>query len=234
MQTSQRLSRRATEPDDNAGTGAALPLTALPHPMVLQGASTKVVPLRGVRAGASGDGQLAGSDARTALALRGWFVQSLLLEAIIRDEAGDVIAAEQALERALELAQQDDVVIAFTVDPVPALLERYVRSQSSHAALISEVFRLLGRGGSVAPPSGSEGLLEPLTEGEARVLRYLPSNLSKREIADELYVSLHTIKTHMKHIYAKLDAHNRREAVQHAREYGVLGKAPRGRRDATE
>jgi LuxR family maltose regulon positive regulatory protein len=71
----------------------------------------------------------------------------------------------------------------------------------------------------------SEALLEPLTGGEERVLRYLPTNLSKREIAQELYVSFHTIKTHMKHIYQKLDAHNRREAVERAREHGLLASA---------
>lgn len=113
-------------------------------------------------------------------------------------------------------------MIAFTVDPVPALLERYVRPGGAHAALVSEVFRVLGRAGSVPAPAGPERLSDPLTEGEARVLRYLPTNLSKREIADELYVSPHTIKTHMKHIYIKLGAHNRREAVQRARDHGLL------------
>jgi LuxR family transcriptional regulator, maltose regulon positive regulatory protein len=196
-------------------------------------AATNVVPLHRAPAGAPRAAQLAGGDARSAPALRGWFVQSLLLEAILRDEAGDGIAAEHALERALELAEQDGVVIAFTVDPVPALLERYVRPGRTHAGLVSEVFRLLGRAGSVAAPAGPEHLSDPLTEGEARVLRYLPTNLSKREIADELYLSPHTIKTHMKHIYMKLEAHNRREAVQRARDHGLLAHPSRGRVLAT-
>jgi len=108
---------------------------------------------------------------------------------------------------------------------VPALLERHAQCHSTHADLIAEIFHLLDRHRTVAAPSGSEPLLEPLTEGESRVLRYLSTNLSKREIAQELYVSVHTIKTHMKPIYAKLDAHNRLEAVQHAREYGLIGRA---------
>src|ERR1700744_4004748 len=45
-----------------------------------------------------------------------------------------------------------------------------------------------------------------LTRGEARVLRYLPTNLSAREIADELYLSVNTIKTHQRHLYQKLGA----------------------------
>jgi LuxR family maltose regulon positive regulatory protein len=60
------------------------------------------------------------------------------------------------------------------------------------------------------------------------VLRYLPSNLSAPEIGHELYVSLSTIKTHMRHIYAKLGVHRRPEAVDRAREVGLL--APSARR----
>jgi LuxR family maltose regulon positive regulatory protein len=59
------------------------------------------------------------------------------------------------------------------------------------------------------------------------VLRYLPSNLSAREIAAELYVSTSTVKTHMRHIYEKLDAHRRTEAVDRARELGLLGPSAR-------
>lgn len=187
-----------------------------------QSAPTNVIPLRGLPAGAIGIAQPVGGDSRSALALRGWFVQSLLLEAILRDEIGDGVAAERALEQALELAEQDGIVVPFIVDPVPDLLRRYVRSGCTHAALVNEVFRLVGRANPVASAPGSPELLEPLTESEARVLRYLPTNLSKREIADELYVSVHTVKTHMKHIYGKLDAHDRREAVERAREYGLL------------
>jgi LuxR family maltose regulon positive regulatory protein len=65
-------------------------------------------------------------------------------------------------------------------------------------------------------------LSEPLTESEARVLRYLPNNLSKREIADELYVSVNTVKTHVKHLYDKLDVRTRRQAVERARALGLL------------
>ena len=54
------------------------------------------------------------------------------------------------------------------------------------------------------------------------MLRYLPTNLTAREIADELYVSVNTVKTHMRHIYAKFDAHRRREAVERARTMGLI------------
>ncbi len=73
-------------------------------------------------------------------------------------------------------------------------------------------------------------LHEPLTESELRVLRYLPSNLSAPEIAAELFLSTSTVKTHMRHIYEKLDAHRRTEAVDRARELGLLGPSARSGR----
>ena len=59
-------------------------------------------------------------------------------------------------------------------------------------------------------------------EAELRVVRYLPSNLTASAIASELVVSTNTVRTHMRHIYAKLDAHSRSEAVARARELGLV------------
>jgi LuxR family maltose regulon positive regulatory protein len=55
-----------------------------------------------------------------------------------------------------------------------------------------------------------------------RVLRYLPTNLSAPEIANELYLAVATVKTHLRHIYAKLGVHRRAEAVERARGLGLL------------
>jgi LuxR family maltose regulon positive regulatory protein len=165
----------------------------------------------------------------SAPVLRGWLVQSLLLEAIARDGVGDATAAEVALERALDIAKHDRVLLPFLVHPVPALLDRYVGLRGVHANLIAEIFGLAVGEPSAAVVSASERLREPLTETEARVLRYLPTDLSKPEIARELYVSVDTIKTHVKHLYAKLDAHSRREAVQRARELALLPPGARSR-----
>jgi LuxR family maltose regulon positive regulatory protein len=65
-------------------------------------------------------------------------------------------------------------------------------------------------------------LIEPLSERELQVLRYLDTHLSVPQIADELVLSRHTVRTHVKHIYDKLGAHSRAEAVQRARELGLL------------
>ena len=62
------------------------------------------------------------------------------------------------------------------------------------------------------------------------MLRYLPTNLSGPEIAGELYVSLNTVRTHIRHLYAKLGTHRRAEAVARARALGLLAPSPhRGR-----
>lgn len=66
---------------------------------------------------------------------------------------------------------------------------------------------------------------EALSRAELRVLKYLPSNLSGSEISAELFVSPNTVRTHMRHIYAKLGVHRRSEAVQRARQLGLLAPA---------
>ena len=76
---------------------------------------------------------------------------------------------------------------------------------------------------AVSPrPNGHVGVIEPLSERELSVLRYLPSRLSNREIGDELYVSLNTVKSHLKTIYRKLDVERRDDAVRRARQMGLM------------
>jgi LuxR family maltose regulon positive regulatory protein len=163
------------------------------------------------------------------MVLRGWLVQSLLLDAIARDALGDARAAEHSLRRALDVTEHDRVLLPFLVDPVPALLERHAGGCTDHADLISEIFDLLAGKKADSPVRASESLREPPTESEMRVLRLLPTNLSKREIGDELFLSINTIKAHTKHLYAKLDVHTRRQAVDRAREVGLLSHSSRGR-----
>jgi len=113
--------------------------------------------------------------------------------------------------------------------PTPELLQRHPRDRTAHAALLVDVLDVL-QGTAPQPRSQRESLIEPLSEAELRVLRFLPSNLSAGEIADQIYVSTSTVKTHMLHIYAKLDAHTRTEAVDRARDAALLGPAAVGDR----
>jgi LuxR family maltose regulon positive regulatory protein len=118
----------------------------------------------------------------------------LLLEAIADDAPGDSGASILDLARDLGLAEPDRG---------PA---------SGEPARLGEP----GWPGGQARPGG------PLTEGETRVLRYLPTHMSAAQIAAELYLSANTVRTHLRHLYRKLGAHSRQEAVQRARVIGLL------------
>ena len=171
-------------------------------------------------------------------------VNAFLLAAIARDAAGDPAAAENALERALEFAEPDGVVFPFLIHRAPELLARHSRHRTAHAALILEILTRLPQetspgisgaqlGTGTAHPGSREAwgdhahglaepLLEPLSEAEIRVLRYLPTNLTVPEIARELYLSTNTVKSHIRHLFTKLGAHRRGEAVERARALGLL------------
>ena len=155
----------------------------------------------------------------------GTVIQALMLDAVARDKLGDHVTAERDIERGLDIAEADSLVFPFIVAPARDLLERHPRHRTAHAALLADLLSVLG--GSSLPERRREPMMppEPLSESELRVLRFLPSNLSAAEIAGELYVSTSTVKTHMRHIYEKLDTHRRTEAVDRARELGLLGPA---------
>jgi LuxR family transcriptional regulator, maltose regulon positive regulatory protein len=160
--------------------------------------------------------------------LRRATVHALLLDAAAWEELGDSRAAERSIERALELAERDGMFLQFMLVPVRELLERHPRHRTAHATLLSTILDVLAGG---SPPTGGEAtpLREQLSEAELRVIRYLPSNLKAPEIAAELFVSPNTVRTHLRHIYAKLDAHSRSEAVARARELRLLGPGARSR-----
>jgi LuxR family transcriptional regulator, maltose regulon positive regulatory protein len=154
-----------------------------------------------------------------------WLVQAFLLEAIARDALGDPDAAGRALERALDLAEPDGLLLVFLLYPAPGLLQRQARQRTAHPAFIAEILGLLA-GQAPTPPAGPRPPLEALSDSEIRVLRYLPTNLSGPEIAGELFVSLNTVRTHLRHLYAKLGTHGRAEAVARARALGLLAPSP--------
>jgi LuxR family maltose regulon positive regulatory protein len=168
-------------------------------------------------------------DGSVSAGLPVWLVTALLLDAIAHDALGDPDAAWRVLERALDVAAPDRMIFPFLVYPAPGLLERHARQRTAHAALITEILGLLaGTSRSAAPPGEPQRLREPLSKAETRVLRYLPTGLSVPEIAGQLNLSVNTVRTHMRHVYDKLGAHRRHEAVERARALGLL--APSARR----
>jgi LuxR family maltose regulon positive regulatory protein len=131
------------------------------------------------------------------------------------------------MERALDLAEPDGMFYPFLVYPVPGLLERHSGHRTSHASLIAEILNVPA-GGSPPPPLGEpEPPRESLSDSEKRILRYLPTHLTAPEIAGELHLSVHTIKSHMRHLYAKLGTHRRAETVERARVLGLLAPSSR-------
>jgi LuxR family maltose regulon positive regulatory protein len=160
----------------------------------------------------------------------GWLGQAFLLEAIARDALGDPAAAGRALERALDLAEPDGILVWFVLHPAPGLLQRHARHGTAHAALIADILSLLAGRRSAPSPAGPRPPIEPLSASELRVLRYLPTNLTGPEIAGELYVSVNTVKSHLRALYAKLGTHHRAETVALARDLGLLAPLARSAR----
>jgi LuxR family maltose regulon positive regulatory protein len=151
-----------------------------------------------------------------------------LLAGLAHRELGDQRAANQAAERALSLAEADRLVLPFAMTGSAELLEALPRHQTAHAALLAGILDVL-HGASPAPSGQSSPPAQELSPGELRVLRYLPTNLSRPEIASELSVSPNTVSAHIRSIYAKLGVRDRSTAVQHARELRLLAAAGRTR-----
>jgi LuxR family transcriptional regulator, maltose regulon positive regulatory protein len=149
-------------------------------------------------------------------------VEAHLLAGLAHRELGDQRAASQAAERALALAESDRVVLPFAVTGSAGLLEALPRHQTAHAALLADILDVLHGSAPAATERSSRPPAGELSPGELRVLRYLPTNLSRPEIAGELSVSLNTVSTHLRSIYAKLGVRDRSAAVQRARELRLL------------
>ena len=162
-------------------------------------------------------------DGSAPLTNPGWLSRALILDAIARDAIGDMDGADRALQRSLDIVEPNGAVLPFLlVNPEPRLLEHHARHRTAHAALVLEILNLLAGKRPASPRGDEERLREPLSESETRILRYLPTNLSVSEIADQTYLSANTVKTHMRHLYGKLGAHSRGKAVERARTLGLV------------
>ncbi|TDW21912.1 LuxR C-terminal-related transcriptional regulator [Kribbella kalugense] len=143
-------------------------------------------------------------------------IEACLLDALACRSLGDLRAARAGVERALNLAEPDRVILPFAMTGAWQLLEDLPPHGTSHAALIADI---LDAARTEPDRATSTGDLSP---SELRVLRYLPTNLTRPEIAAALSVSLNTVNTHLRHIYAKLNATDRSTAVQRARDLRLL------------
>jgi LuxR family maltose regulon positive regulatory protein len=149
-------------------------------------------------------------------------MEAHLLAGLAHRELGDQRAASQAAERALALAESDRLILPFAMTGSAGLLEALPRHQTSHAALLADILDVLHGSSPAAKEQFSSPPAEELSPGELRVLRYLPTNLSRPEIAGELSVSPNTVSAHIRSIYAKLQVRDRSSAVLRARELRLL------------
>ena len=153
----------------------------------------------------------------------GSIIEILELLALEHDLRGDMAAALSYLERALALAEPEGYVRIFVDEgrPMATLLGVAARRRISpdYTGRLLTAFGTAVESGRVA-----QALIEPLSERELDVLRLLGSDLDGPDIARELVVSLNTVRSHTKSIYAKLGVNNRRAAVRSAGELDLLSR----------
>jgi LuxR family maltose regulon positive regulatory protein len=171
----------------------------------------------------------------------GWtmfVIETLVLQSLAFQALSDAAAAMRCLERALSLAEPEGFVRTF-VDrgaPMAVLLKQILEAERtgghapSRGVAADYVRRLLdafGKGkekqpGEPLPLPSPPALVEPLSKREMEVLRLLATDLTSAEMARELVLSVHTVRSHIKSIYAKLDVHSRYEAITRATELNLL------------
>ena len=159
-------------------------------------------------------------------------IEILLLQALANQTRGDVEAALVLLRRALVIAEPEGYVRVFLDEgpPMAALLEA-LQGRGASLAYVQELLTSFGRGVDRFPIK--QDLVEPLSSRELEVLRLLATDLDGPGIARELVVSLSTIRSHTKAIYAKLGVSSRRAAVRRGEELDLLSRADRPRDRAT-
>ena len=141
-----------------------------------------------------------------------------LVAAVAAHAGGRPAAASDHLERALELASVEGCRQPFARAGLglQPLLERHLTLPTAWGRLAAELLA------SLAGADPAAALAEPLSDRERDVLRLLPTLLRTPDIAGELFVSVNTVKTHVKSIYRKLDVSSRRDAVARGRELRLI------------
>jgi LuxR family maltose regulon positive regulatory protein len=148
----------------------------------------------------------------------GWGYGLLALRVLRSRAAGDRQAALDDLIPALEQAQPEGFIRTFVDAGQP--LVPLLREAARRGVTPEYVGEILAAMGETALQMDKDGqiLVEPLSKRETEVMRLVAAGLSNREIADQLVLSLGTVKTHIHHIYGKLEVRNRAQAIARARE----------------
>lgn len=156
----------------------------------------------------------------------GSVIEILALQALAHEAQGDIPGALAPLERALTLAKPEGHVRIF-VDEGQAI-RTLLRHAAARGVAASYVQRLLSAfdepadGASNSAGAAATGLPEPLTEREIQILRLIAAGMRNQQIADQLFISLSTVKRHIANAYGKLGATHRTDAVARANRLGLL------------
>lgn len=152
----------------------------------------------------------------------GSMIEILVLQTLVHQMQGDTLAALVPLSQALLLAEPEGYVRIFVDEGQAMALVLEVAAK--HGIAPDYVRKLLAAFGTIEQRASvsRQGLIEPLSEREGEVLRLLRSDLSGPEIAGALVVSLNTLRTHTRNIYAKLGVNSRRAAVRRAEELALF------------
>jgi LuxR family maltose regulon positive regulatory protein len=167
------------------------------------------------------------SDAAEAAGGNHYLIASWVLQAIILQAQGRLDQALTALEPALSLAGPEGYVRIFIDEGEP--LAQLLREAAARGIAVEYAGRLLEawaeettrRGQQMQLPL-SNHLVEPLSERELQVLRLTAAGLSNREIGEQLFLAVGTVKKYTSTIYGKLGVHSRTQAVARARDLGLL------------
>jgi LuxR family maltose regulon positive regulatory protein len=131
--------------------------------------------------------------------------------------------ALKAFSRALAQAEPGGYIRLFVDEgePMKRLLLQAV-SRGIAVEYASELLTVMQASEGMVFGAASSSPVEQLSQRELEILRLLKSSLSSPEIAEKLYISVGTVRTHIKNIYRKLDVNRRTEAVERARELGLI------------
>jgi LuxR family maltose regulon positive regulatory protein len=152
-------------------------------------------------------------------------IEALVQQTVAYQALGELEQALSALQRAITLAAPERFVLPFLLAGEP--LRKLLLQTLAEGVAVAEARHLLQtfvalKSRQVAASSGHTVLAEPLSEREMEVLRLLSTHLTRPEIAQQLYLSENTVRSHVRNIYGKLDVHSRQAAIQRAEELGLL------------
>ena len=155
-------------------------------------------------------------------------IEILILQALTYQAQGNNPRAVEILDQALAIAAPQEYTHIFIGEGKPMLqLLGRAKSSSNHPKYIDRLCSIYNQWRQATDiqhfgSAADDQLIEPLRPRELEVLQLIATGISNPEIAERLYISVNTVKTHITHIFRKLDVSRRTQAVARARELGIL------------